>query len=195
MAKKPKGFVLGDHQFLHPSVNGPLSRLDAPKRQIKGAPPPSYLEGIVRESTPASPAAKELFKGKFCGHGEPTMTVFDIVVDGAEELEIAAIGDEQVDEEGRNVVLLAVRKPDGQWIALFRREWEDAMASLVEVRSTKVRPVEVKRFAEARLTGRVSIGFEYPCDADSRDTVSWLTIDALEPGKRKPICLVNAEVA
>lgn len=193
---KPKpGFILGDHQFLHPDVNGPLSRFDAPKRQIRGAKPPTYLDGLVRESTRASPAAKALFKGEFCGHGEPTMTIFDVVIDGTDILEIVAVTDEEVDVDGPNFVLLAVRKPKGQWYALFRREWEENATALARAESAIVQPDEIDDGATDLLTARVSIGFEYPCDAGSRDDVTWMTIDALEDGKRKPVCVVNAELA
>lgn len=193
--KPTQGFVLGDHEFLHPSVNGPLSRLEAPKRQIRGAKPPTYLDGLVRESTPASKAAKALFKGEFCGHGEPTMTIFDIVIDGAEVLEVGGVSDSEVEEDGRNFVMLAVRKPGGPWLALFRRAWEDAQATLADFTTAKVEPDEVGFISDDVLKGHVSIGFEYPCDADSRDAVTWLTIDVLEEGERKPVCVVDAALA
>lgn len=193
--KSRMGFVLGDHQFLQPGTPGPLSRLDSPKRQIRGATPPTYLHGLVRESTTESRSAKALFKGEFCGHGEPTMTIFDVVIDGVEVIEIGAIPDSVAEEEGRNVVLLAARKPNGPWLALFRRAWEDAQAMLVDVKSPKIQPGEARRISQDILRGRVSIGFEYPCDADSPNAVSWMTIDVLEEGKRKPHCLVNAELA
>lgn len=190
-----QGFVLGDHQFLHPSQSGPISRFKAPKRQITGALPPTYLDGLVRESTQASPAATALFKGKFCGHDEPTMTIFDVVIDGVESLEVGAISDEEVEEFGGNLVLVAVRKPGGPWLALFRREWEEAQAGLAEFQSAKVDDAQAAEISEDILKGRVSIGFEYPCDAGSRDEISWLTIDVLLEGKKKPMCVVNAEMA
>lgn len=190
----PKGFVLGDHQFQDPSEPGDLDRLDEPKRQILGAAPPTYLEGIAREATADSPAAQALFEGEFCGHGEPTMTVFDIVIDGSETLEIGLVPSADQEETGSNPDVLAVRKPGGEWIALFRGEWELAQQGLEGVARTPLTPEELEGMHPEIATGRVSIGFEYPCDATSRDEVSWLTIDLLMEGEEDPVCLVNAEL-
>ncbi|NUQ53955.1 MAG: hypothetical protein HUU19_14825 [Phycisphaerales bacterium] len=185
------GFVLGDHTFLVPGVAGPASRLRAPKKAIRGAIPPTYLDGLVRESSPKSPAAVELFRGKFCGHAEPTMAIFDLVIEGEQDLEVSVIAPE---DEG-NVPLMVARRPGGSWFTLFRRTWEDEQNGLVGVRQSPPTKKEEALFRPHIRTGRVSIGFEYPCDADSRDSVSWLTIDALfEPGT-KPLCAVDAEMA
>lgn len=189
----PEGFTLGDHRFLHPSETGPLSRFKARKRQIIGAPPPSCFDGLMREATPKSPAAKALFKGKFCGHGEPTMTIFDVVIDGEEFLEITALTDDQ--DPSANLPCLAVRKPGGRWIALFRREWEESQATLEGVAPSPLTEAEIAQLNPDTGLGRLAVGFEYPCDATSRDCVSWMTVDALFDGNRKPSCLVNAELA
>lgn len=188
-----RGFTLGNHTFLHPSVNGPMSRHTAPKRQILGAPPPAYLEGLVREATKQSPAAKELLRGKFCGHSEPTMTVFDVVIDGTDMLEVSGIPD--AEDEERNVQLLACRVPGGRWVPLFRNTWEELQQTLEGVTPEPVSESEAEQLEVAMMVGRVSIGFEYPCDATSRDTVTWLTVDVLFDGQKKPQCVVDAEMA
>jgi hypothetical protein len=192
--KKRSGFQLGDHQFQDPAVAQPLQRLSAAKRQIRGALPPMYLDGVARESTKRSPAAQMLLKGKFCGHGEPTMTVFDIVVDSEIELEVNVALDEML-SQGANPLVLVARRPKGKWVVLFRREWEENQVTLEGVRHKPLSKAEQKRFMDQPMVGQVSIGFEYPSDATSRDCVSWLTIDVLERGKRKPVCAVNAELA
>lgn len=190
------GFKLGDHQFLHPSQNGPLSRLREPKRQIKGAPPPTYLDGRAEEARPDSPVARDLFEGGCCGHGEPTMTIFEVVIDGHRTLELGAVMDEEDEAYERNMLLMAVRAPGSdRWFALFRREWEDAMETLTGVTDRPLTPEEVASIHPDIATARVAIGFEYPCDADSRDCVSWLTIDALFEGDDEPRRQIDAELA
>ncbi|MBL8763298.1 MAG: hypothetical protein JNM07_03390 [Phycisphaerae bacterium] len=200
-AGEPAGFRLGDHTFDDADSQGPDPRFAAilsgrpmPKpRQILGAPPPTYLDGFVRESTRRSPAAKELLRGRFCGHGETTMTVFDVVIDGQTELELDGIGNDEGDE--RNFPLVAARRPGGEWVVLFRRAWEESQETLMGIKRSKVSKAEMKRLTEPTPGVQISIGFEYPSDADSRDCVTWLTIDALFKGKSKPICMVNAELA
>lgn len=209
MAKKEqtKGFVLGNHQFFDPVEGSPGFRFDDPKKQILGAQPPTFLEGLVRESTKDSASAKQLLKGEFCGHGEPTMTVFDFVIDGAEELHIDGIFDDTLseeeiigDEDGNGggagfVSLLAVRKPGGPWHIVFRREWESKQTMLEGVKAGKLSAAEAAKLSGQPLIGRLSIGFEYPCDATSRDSVTWMTLDILEKGKRKPMSVIDIELA
>jgi hypothetical protein len=196
-APPPQGITLGDHQFYAPNQNAPMSRMFAAKKQILGMPPPSFLSGIAREATKASPAAKALYKGEFCGHGEPTMGIFDIVIDGEELLDVcAAIDPEDVDRQF-NLPLLVVRKPGGDWIAIFRREWEENRSTLEGVER---KPLSKKELASLNapdepMRMRVSIGCEYPADATSPDCVTWLTIDAMEAGQKKPGCLVDAKMA
>jgi hypothetical protein len=191
-----RGFTLGDHTFLHPSQPGPMSRLSAKKRQILGAPPPTILDGIAREATAKSPAAKALFKGEFCGHGEPTMTIFDIVIDGVSELEISGVMDEDDPDNEQNLPLVVVRKPgDKKWTVLFRREWEERGAGLEGVKRTPLSPSDASDVNEEIGLGQVSVGFEYPCDAESKDGVSWMTVDVLFKGEKSPTCIVNAELA
>lgn len=194
MSEKHRGFVLGNHEFLDPSENAPISRMRSPKKLILGAPPPTYLDGVARETTPASPAAQALLMGRFCGHGEPTMTIFDIVIDGAEILEVGAIADPNDLAGNRNLPMLAARKPGGQWRVLFRREWEEAQATLEGTQATPLSGAEAGSIGSYG-NGRVAIGFEYPADATSRDVVSWIAIDVLFEGECSPGCVVNAELA
>lgn len=195
---KPKrvGFTLGDHTFVHPSVTAPLDRIGAPKKLIRGALPPTYLDGIARESGASSRAAKALFVGKFCGHGEPTMAVFDIVIDGEEVLEVAADIDPKHSTPTESYPLVLARKPNSKtWRVLFRRQWAERQNGLIDVVQRAPTAKELSRLSLGTITGRVSIGFEYPPDAESRDSVSWLTIDALPQRGRKPMCLVNEEMS
>lgn len=191
----PDGFTLGDHTFIDPSENAPLDRVEQPKRQIKGAPPPTILDGLARESADDSSAAVALRLGKFCGHGEPTMTLFDVVIDGSDVVEFQAIADEHVEQEGYNFVALVVRAPGGTWHAIFRREWEHRQETLVGVERTPVTDEEAAALDPDVGKGRVSIGFEYPVDADDKDCVSWMTIDVLPEGEDEPICVVDTEIA
>jgi hypothetical protein len=190
------GFQFGDHTFLDPSQTGPMSRFSAKKRQIRGAPCPTLLDGIAREATGESAAATELFKGNFCGHNEPTMTIFDIVIDGKHELEITGFADEQTEEGGNLLVLLArAAGSGGEWRVLFRREWEENQAMLDGVEPEYLSSEEVAEMEPDIARVRVAIGFEYPCDAQSRDDVSWMTIDVLDSQSSEPACVVNAELA
>ena len=195
MAKR--GFKMGNHVFLDPSVNGPLSRLRAPKKQIFGAPAPSYLAGLVREASKKSPAARELLKGRFCGHGEPTLTVYDVVIGVHEVLEISGVMDNRTLQDGDNPALVVVRVPEARsdWHILFDRSWSDGLRMLTGARQRRIKASEKRELEKNKGLARVSIGFEYPCDAASPDDVSWLAIDALVEGGRKPECVVNAEIA
>ena len=194
MSERRSAFVLGDHTFVDSNENAPLSRLSAPKRQILGAPPPTFLTGIARAASPASPTAKALYSGEFCGHGEPTMTIFEIVIDGAEMLEVGAVTDANDPDGRRNLPLLLARKPGGEWRVLCRREWEDARSTLVNVGPTSLSLAERAAVVSYGM-GRVAIGFEYPADATAVDEVSWVAIDVLLAGEEAPGCVVNAELA
>lgn len=195
MAKR--GFKMGNHVFLDPSINGPLSRLRAPKKQISGAPAPSYLDGLVREASKKSSAARELLKGKFCGHGEPTMTVYDIVIGEHEVIEISGVMDKRTMQDGDNPALVVVRAPEAgsDWHILFDRSWSDELKMLAGARQRRIKASEKRELEKNKGLARVSIGFEYPCDATSRDDASWLAIDALVEGGPKPGCIVSAEIA
>ncbi len=189
-------FVLGDHTFNAEEGRQRFSFRRRSPRQILGAIPPTLFDGIARDSTKASPAAGNLLRGKFCGHNEPVMTVFDLVIDGVDRFEIAAImfGEEPDDEQ--NIPLVAIRPPDGTWRAIFRRSWQDERATLEGVNDPALTGEEIAQIDEEDvIVGPVSIGFEYPSDAASRDTVSWMTIDTTMEGEPEPICIVDAAMA
>ena len=196
-SEAPRGFTLGDHTFLAPSQpSDSFARWEAPKRQIKGAPPPTCLDGLVREAKPDSMAARSLRDGAWCGHGEPTLSVFDVVIDGHDLLEISVIEDPEDADRERNHLAIVVRPPGGrEWKPVFRREWEDRQETLQGVSFMPLSAEEAAAVARKALRGRVSVGFEYPCDADSRDTVSWIEIHGVPEGKTECLCLASAELA
>lgn len=199
MAKSDKtvrGFEFGNHVFLHPSVNGPLDRDRQPKKQILGAPPPTVLDGLVRDATKSSPAAKSLLKGKFCGHGEPTMLVLDVVIDDSPDVFIGGLTGKNAD--GQPVIeALAVRgvKDGSAWHIIFQPTWAEAQATLLNVKPMKLAPRHVAMFEASKVQASIAIGLEYPCDATSRDDVTWMTIDMLGRKDKSPICMVDTEMA
>ena len=191
-----EGFTLGDHTFLAPSEQASMDRWDAPKRQIVGAPPPACLDGLVREARPDSKAAAQLREGSCCGHGEPTLTIFDVVIDGQDEVEVSVIIDKKDTRQERNHLALVVRKPGTTaWTPIFRRAWEDRQETLSGVLFQPLTEQEQAAVSGDAMRARVSIGFEYPCDAGSRDEVSWVEIHALPQGADEPVCLISAELA
>jgi hypothetical protein len=203
MAKKndpnqptPTGFVMGDHRFFDPSQSGPIERFDLPPRQILGSPPPSFLKHIAREATADNPANKALRKGTWCGHGEPTFTAFDIVIDDHEELEISAIISEGEDEDQQIADLIAVRKPGGPWHALFRNVWVERQDMLLNTERDTCTAEESTRLNSTDVdVVRVAIGFEYPCDAQSADDATWMRLDLVLKGTKKPVTFVDTELA
>lgn len=191
----PKAFTLGDHTFADPSKRRSIKRGGKP-RQIRGAVPPSIFDGMLREATPESRSARELAKGKFCGHGETTMTIFDVVIDGHDVLEFSAITDESSERGHANAPVVVVRVPgEPEWTVLFRSAWEQGQQGLHGCERGKLKSREQMAVRQPPGLGRVSIGFEYPADARDRDDVSWLTIDFLPEGAPKPMCLIDAELA
>lgn len=189
-------FRLGDHEFLPENAPAPLSRMEQPPRQILGAPPPSFLEGIARESTDASPAAAELREGRCCGHGEPTFTVFDVVIDGSDVVEVSAIADPDDPDRQRNLIAFAARNPaGGPWHVLFRREWEQRQMLLDGIGPETLSDEEAAQLEEDSAHAHVSIGFEYICDATSRDCVGWMAIDLYCEEEDGRGCVVDAELA
>ena len=200
MAQKP--FTLGNHTFITSDQNGPMSRFDVKKRTpISGAAPPGFLTGHCRPAT-STKAAKNLLKGNFCGHGEPTFTVFEVVIGGAEKLELAAIMPSE-DSETPDPELLMARKlgADGPWLVLFDQNWADDSGSFRLPSTTVWRTVSDEEHEEldddgAIVEGQLAIGFEYPCDAAAVDDVSWITVDVWPDGhKGEPIVVVDCEAA
>jgi hypothetical protein len=152
----------------------------------------------VREAAPDSIAARDLREGAWCGHGEPTLTIFDVVIDGQDLLELSTIQDPKDKRGERNHPVVVVRPVGGKtWLPIFRREWEERQETLNGV---TFKPLTAKEAASVRekevpLRGRLSVGFEYPCDADSRDAVSWVEIHVVPEGRNECHCLASAELA
>lgn len=218
-------FRLGNHQFISPEENAPLSRLDVEDRSpIAGAPAPAHLASCVREPDPEGPAAV-LFEGGWCGHGEPTFTVFDIALSGEDELEVAIETFDDMeedeaaeeDEEGPPVRRVLVRPygSDAAWTVLHDILWglDEELGrvypwcpeSVIEDDDADIEPVCLDDGTPERF--RVSIGLEYPPDAQSVGDISWVTIVAT--GESEPefdseneddedggvFCLLSAETA
>ncbi len=187
------GFTLGTHTFITPDITAPLSRLGKPKGPISGAVPPRFIAGVSRESTTSSSAA-ELKKGIFCGHGEPTYTVFDIVIDGRDRLETLAIYSKE--NEGQAVdperLLVRAEGTKGPWLVLLDSAWTGEFGDLV----LPERPVLVDHDPQGHFVASFSVGFEYPPDAQHVDDVSWYTADCVmdDMGEKKtPYVVVNRE--
>lgn len=172
-------FRLGDHEFIEPGTPAPIERLAVQNRRpIRGAIPPTWLRGIAVDADPAGPS-RFLVDGMFCGHGDPTFAMFDLVIDGARELEVAVV------EENRMRRVLA--RPPGRdvWTVLQDLRWfpcesgealhPDAPITAAEQGAA---PFAMADGSPARI--RVSIGIEYPADCASENDVSWVAF-ATEP--------------
>jgi hypothetical protein len=193
-------FRLGNHEFCLPGERAPLSRLKPKERApIAGAQPPTFLTGCVREPA-TSQSAQELLKGEFCGHGEPTFTVFDIVCDGHEELDVLLWMPENEDD-GPDPDLILARAPGahGPWLVVFDRAWcdEAGVGRLPESPQWRTLDHETEAQAgEAAERASLSIGFEYPCDADGINVITWLAIHAWpRDHSGAPVVLVDREWA
>jgi hypothetical protein len=207
-------FTLGDHQFISPEENAPLSRLDqANRKPIRGATPPAHLAGVAVEARGDGPSSS-LMNGEFCGHGEPTFTVFDVEIDGSRDIELAVETDEEIDEEemeeddeGPMIRRVLARRAgsDGPWTVLHDVTWgmdEEAGRTFPWCPpepemddDDDIQPVETEE-GEAE-TFRVSIGLEYPPDAQSTGDVSWVAIVAVgtEQVGEEVFCVVSEEMA
>lgn len=198
-------FRIGDHQFIDSSETAPLSRVNRKNRKpIANAQPPGFLAGFVREPA-TSEASSVLAKGTFCGHGEPTFTVFDIVIGGHERLDVATSfimededeGDD--DEEGRDAALVMVRPcgTKGPWLVVFSEEWRDESGDLYPPDEPDLRELDEDDEADVMEVAQpalISIGFEYPPDADALGEFSWLAIDAWpDDNEGDPYVLVSTE--
>ncbi len=200
-----KGFRIGDHEFLEVGENAPLSRVNAKNRKpIARAEPPPFLTGFTRE--PASTlASKVLVQGTFCGHGEPTYTVFDIVINGHDRLDVVTFfaGDEEDDDdpeaEGQDAVLVLARPcgVKGDWLVVFSEEWRDESGDIHVPDAPELHAFDDEEEEEVSETAQpalLSIGFEYPPDADSLNEFSWLALDAWpDDHDDEPYVLVSTE--
>lgn len=211
-------FKLGDHQFILPEQNAPLSRLEQENRRpIRGATPPSHLVGVAVEARGDGPSAA-LMSGEWAGHGEPTYTVFDIEIDGSRELEIAVESDDESlhdeveegdeEDEGPMIRRVLARAPgsEGPWTVIHDVAWGVDEAEGVRTfpwcpagveldDDDEIEPVTTEE--DELETFRVSIGLEYPPDAQSAGDVSWVTVVAMPvdgEDEEEVICLVDEEM-
>lgn len=196
-------FRIGDHTFDDSGKAAPLSRIKQKNRSpIANAEPPPFLGGCVREAK--SLASSVLVKGTFCGHGEPTYTVFDIVVDGADRLDVVTFfegdEDEEDGDEGEQEAAVVLVRPcggTGPWLVVYSVEWRDESGDLYPPSEPEWHTFDEEEAADVMETAEpslVSIGFEYPPDADSLGEFSWLAIDAWPDGNEDdPFVLVSVE--
>ncbi|MBC7835064.1 MAG: hypothetical protein H7Y88_08175 [Phycisphaerales bacterium] len=189
----PTGFRLGNHTFITPVENGDPDRVSQEDRApIEKAPPPGWLTGCVAKVDADDGPSMSLVSGDFCGHGEPTYTVFDIELDGSREVELVVHGeggdsDDEDDDDGDDeadgdpgaVLLVLARRArsKGPWTVLYDAAWLDGtgIAACPKVPEL-VAAEEVDFESEEDERYHVAIGLEYPCDATSAEDVSWLTI-------------------
>ncbi len=182
-------FRLGDHEFLEPGgPPAPLDRhLQRPRKPIVGAVAPSFVERLAVPPLPDGPAAL-LLDGSYCGHGEPTFTVFDLAIEGSREVELA-VPFEDPDEPS---VRLRPAGSDGPWQTLL------ALHELFEYCTydgSGNPPQPITDQSGHILPVRVAIGFEYPVEAISAEDVSWVAI-AIEYGaEREQAIVLSMETA
>lgn len=200
------GFRLGDHTFLAPGEDAPLSRLRKSKGRgpIAGAAAPGWLGGCIAAGVDADGPAQGLLDGEFCGHREPTFTVFDLELDGTREIELAVEQDEDeeaADKEEGGRVLRVLGRGAGSgaaWTVLFDRAWidwerEDGPAGCPGER-VLVPAAEVKSAVDGERQ-RVAVGLEYPCDAGSAAEVSWMTVLFTPVGEDEVFVVLDEEMA
>lgn len=172
----PSGFRMGEHQFYAPGEPAPLDRGDAVnKRPIRGAIPPVWLKRIADEADPSGPG-RFLADGEFCGHGEPTFGVFDVVLDGQSELELAFL-----ESESRMRVLARPARACGTWTLLHDSNWFEYSGGQPNLPSGRcvgdhpaAAPFQTTSGETARF--KVAVGFEYPCECTSESDVSWIAV-------------------
>jgi hypothetical protein len=177
-------FRLGDHEFHDPDETS--SSIDAftvgyPRRPIRGAAPPSFLAAFAVEAAADGPAAA-LLDGEFCGHGEPTFTIFELALDGERNLNLSVpleAGDEPT-------VLARPASGAGPWRKLFSVP-EVFPFSGCDAGGEPPKPVADDQGQPIPL--RAAIGCEYPSDASGVDEISWLAI-AIEYGPKRERAIV-----
>ncbi len=166
------GFKLGDHEFLVPGgAAAPLSRLTQKNRSpIAGAEPPSFIAEVCREAELNGPVGA-LIDGSFCGHGEPTFSVFDLVVDGDPDVQLALPYEDNA--EPAIMPRPGSAADDDGWSHMIRlHEHFDGFA----FDGAGPSPQPVTDHDGNIVTLRAAIGFEYPPDATSVDDITWLAI-------------------
>ncbi len=183
------GFRLGNHEFLEPGgPPAPLSRLtQQPRFPIADAPPPKFAAPFCAPADPNGPAAL-LASGEFCGHGEPTFTVFDLALDGQRQLELA------VPYEQDAAPTLQAR-PAGS-----RAPWR-TLLNLAEIfdycrgQQCSAAPQSIADEEGHILPVRAAIGFEYPCEATSAEDVSWIAVAVEYGDEREKMIMFSEETA
>jgi hypothetical protein len=210
-------FTLGDYTFTRDAANTITARQKAFKKlrpkggPIRGAKPPRAFAGIAVEATKDSPAAVNLLKGIFCGHGEPTYTVFDLKMPGAKKTGVCAIFQDPEDPWAADpkLVVLFEADEDGAPMegkkgrVIWRQEWGELLETLREIEAEEFDfEADVNEEDEDEVItiiggGVVAVGFEYGADTFSEDDVTWLTIDVqfMDQPADEPVVMVNAELA
>ena len=165
------GFTLGDFTFVHPSVNAPLSRFRDPKRRIRGAMPPTYLQPYLRDAVLPGPA-DALSDAGFCGHREPTFAIFDVVLNGKSEMEF---GVQDADGPDRGVCVRPAGGDESDWVLLIRDSL--AFTDLAQATARPTKPVTRFSHPEQDVTEvAVALGFEYPPDCGSENEPTWVAV-------------------
>lgn len=230
-----KPFTLGDFTFQAPGAPDDEPVGDSPEAiqqfltqhhvRINGADPPLAFQGIAREAID-SLSSEALREGDFCGHMSP-YTVFDIVIDGQDLLEMLVLSDEEQseddekdaegealdladsmrsdllgDEESEPEPTLVLVRPydsDGPWLVIFDREW-DTGGSPTNIPGDPQAIVSLEGLTNEEIAGmrsapcRVSIGFEYPIEAESVNDVSWIEIHAAPDDSEDVYGIVSREM-
>ncbi len=195
-------FRLGDHTFnpddgtlmAGDDVEAFLSRLEAPPKRILGAEPPSAFAGFCREAR-EDLVSSALREGACCGHNG-AYTVFDVVIEGEDVLEILVLGEEGLDDEDGEfeapvLVLARPRGSEGRWLVVFDPAWDSGGSPTNMPDSPRLvdTPVSLddEDLAQVReQPGKLSIGFEYPSEATSVNDVSWIAVHALPADGEAP---------
>ncbi len=166
------GFQLGNHVFLPQGAPAPLSRLALAQRSpISGAKPPACLERVAQSG---GPGPTELLRnGEFCGHGEPTYSVFDLIIEGDRELEVSII---PAEDGGTERFLARPAKRRGDWVVVYSRAWCSEGRLTGEVQTVPADAAEHAIDPSGHSRFRIAIGLEYPPDCASADDVTWIAV-------------------
>jgi hypothetical protein len=138
--------------------------------------PPTYLAGKVRQPLPGGPADL-LRDGRWCGHGELTYQVFDLVLDANDTFMVRLRAD---GDESGEAPCVQLATPSGLAFLAY-----DSRKHLASVYYAEVDD-------EPRLSSRheyrcpqckaqlfqVAVGFEIPQDSESADDTSWFALAA-----------------
>ena len=190
----PGGFRMGDYEFWPLDASGPIER--EPRRQpILGAPPPRHLAGFLREASVRNPSAAAglLIQQRFCGHNEPTYSVFDLITNPTSPWKMCYKEREQALH-----TLDVSPVGGGPWLRVFDRDWFNIGNPVVELPQS---PVLIERsdgelvraYEDDTAAYDIAFGFEYPAQCMSSDDVSWFALAVAAQG-RAPIQIVSEEL-